>query len=364
LADAANGVGEVFARSVNVEEKICVDGQCLTKDDISSLLQLASSAASEASGSSSQSTTTTNYQLPTINLIGNNPAHIAINSIYSDLGATATTTEDGETISLDITTYLNGIATSSIQLDTSTTTTYEIIYEASHNSQTATSSRTVIVDPEPEQEETEETNEEEENQASSTPTTLPTITLLGDEITTLYTNQDYTDEGVTHSATSTLTTLIQQDGQTLDITNPNDIDTSTTTSYSITYTATAEADNTLQTSTNRTVNIIEDTTAPTITILGTNPLTLTISTSSDPYTDLSATVTDNADQNPTLTTTGVDTVDTTTANTYQILYTATDSAGNISTSTRSVIIEAPIELQEEQQATSTEEIVSEEEVGE
>ena len=41
LADAANGVTDVFANVFNAKEKICVDGECLTKDDISALLLLA-----------------------------------------------------------------------------------------------------------------------------------------------------------------------------------------------------------------------------------------------------------------------------------------------------------------------------------
>jgi len=37
LADAKNGLGEVFARVFNASEKICVDGECLTADDIRAL---------------------------------------------------------------------------------------------------------------------------------------------------------------------------------------------------------------------------------------------------------------------------------------------------------------------------------------
>jgi len=41
LADATNGVTDVFANVFNAKEKICVDGECLTKDDIHNLLLLA-----------------------------------------------------------------------------------------------------------------------------------------------------------------------------------------------------------------------------------------------------------------------------------------------------------------------------------
>ena len=41
LADAGNGIGNVFANVFNAKEKICVDGECLTKDDVHALLLLA-----------------------------------------------------------------------------------------------------------------------------------------------------------------------------------------------------------------------------------------------------------------------------------------------------------------------------------
>jgi hypothetical protein len=41
LADVTNGIGNIFANVFNAKEKICVDGECLTKDDIHSLLEMA-----------------------------------------------------------------------------------------------------------------------------------------------------------------------------------------------------------------------------------------------------------------------------------------------------------------------------------
>ncbi|HEY4476560.1 MAG TPA: tail fiber domain-containing protein, partial [Candidatus Paceibacterota bacterium] len=40
LAEAGNGIGDIFANTFRAKEKICVDDQCLTKDDIRSLLDL------------------------------------------------------------------------------------------------------------------------------------------------------------------------------------------------------------------------------------------------------------------------------------------------------------------------------------
>ncbi|KKR70557.1 MAG: LPXTG-motif cell wall anchor domain protein, partial [Candidatus Nomurabacteria bacterium GW2011_GWB1_40_7] len=41
LADARNEIGDVFANAFNAKEKICVDGECLTKDDVKALLLIA-----------------------------------------------------------------------------------------------------------------------------------------------------------------------------------------------------------------------------------------------------------------------------------------------------------------------------------
>ena len=53
LADATNGIGNVFANVFNAKEKICVDGECLTKDDIKALLLLAHPNGSPSLGSGS-----------------------------------------------------------------------------------------------------------------------------------------------------------------------------------------------------------------------------------------------------------------------------------------------------------------------
>jgi hypothetical protein len=39
LADATNGITDIFANTFRAKEKICVDDQCLTKDDIRALLE-------------------------------------------------------------------------------------------------------------------------------------------------------------------------------------------------------------------------------------------------------------------------------------------------------------------------------------
>lgn len=76
---------------------------------------------------------------------------------------------------------------------------------------------------------------------------------------------------------------------------------------------------------------IVDTTPPSITLNGDNPLTLECGM---PYEEPGATVTDICDNNPTLTISGV--VDTSTCGVYTVTYTATDASDNSSVATRTV----------------------------
>jgi Protein of unknown function (DUF1566)/Domain of unknown function (DUF5011) len=81
-----------------------------------------------------------------------------------------------------------------------------------------------------------------------------------------------------------------------------------------------------------------DTTPPVITVLGTNPLSLTVGTA---YTEAGATCVDDKDATCTVVTTG--TVNTATAGAYTITYTATDAAGNTSSKTRTInVTTAPV----------------------
>ena len=75
----------------------------------------------------------------------------------------------------------------------------------------------------------------------------------------------------------------------------------------------------------------KDTTAPVITLIGNTPLTHSIDTS---YDDEGATANDATDGNVDVTMTG--SVDSSIVNSYTLIYTATDAAGNTSTSTRIV----------------------------
>ncbi|MBI2108580.1 MAG: DUF5011 domain-containing protein [Parcubacteria group bacterium] len=118
------------------------------------------------------------------------------------------------------------------------------------------------------------------------------------------------------------------------------------------------------TSTVNTANTSSDTVPPTVTINGNNPATIEIRKG---YSDNGVTVTDNVDQNlgVSVTVDGVSVseiqINTSIAGEHTIVYTATDSAGNSTSATRTVIIEdpnPPIQPPQEITATTTEEIAA------
>lgn len=78
-----------------------------------------------------------------------------------------------------------------------------------------------------------------------------------------------------------------------------------------------------------------DTEAPVITLLGSNPVDITVG---DIYVDAGATATDAVDGSVPVVVTG--TVDILAVGTYTLLYTATDTAANIATTTRTVNVKA------------------------
>ncbi|PIP73663.1 MAG: hypothetical protein COW88_01210, partial [Candidatus Lloydbacteria bacterium CG22_combo_CG10-13_8_21_14_all_47_15] len=91
-------------------------------------------------------------------------------------------------------------------------------------------------------------------------------------------------------------------------------------------------------------DITADNEPPTLALVGNNPARVPLGAS---YSDMGVTVTDNVDENlgykiyldgSLVTFVSLDTATTTT---YEIIYTASDNAGNTATSTRTVIIEAP-----------------------
>jgi hypothetical protein len=151
-------------------------------------------------------------------------------------------------------------------------------------------------------------------------TVAPVISIVGDNPATVFQGSTYTDAGAT--ATDNV------DGS-VSVTTSGSVDTSTVGEYTLTYTASDSAGN--ESSATRTVNVVADTTAPVITINGDNPASVE---QNNEYVDAGATAEDDADGTVDVATSG--SVDTTTVGEYTITYTAVDSAGNQSTSTRTV----------------------------
>ena len=107
------------------------------------------------------------------------------------------------------------------------------------------------------------------------------------------------------------------------------VDSDTAGTYILSYSATDSDGNVSRTLT-RSVTVA-DTTAPTITLIGESVVEVELDTS---YEDAGATATDAVDGSVEVVTTG--SVDTGAAATYTLTYTATDTAGNSSTATRTV----------------------------
>jgi hypothetical protein len=223
---------------------------------------------------------------PVITLNGSNPATVELGTTYTDAGATAVDAYRGDTP-----------VTSSGIINTNTVGSYTITYTATDlDNNTATATRVVnVVD-----------------------TTAPTIAVNGSSSVTHELGQAYTDAGATASDASGAVTVV----------TTGTVDTDTVGSYTLTYTST-DASGNAGTAT-RTVNVV-DTTGPTITITGDNPATVELGGT---YTDAGATATDNSGDTITVTSSGNVNVDVLGA--YEITYSATDSDGNTSVTTRTV----------------------------
>jgi len=156
--------------------------------------------------------------------------------------------------------------------------------------------------------------------------TAPVITVIGDNPVTVIKGSSYTDEGATANDAV--------DGPVA-VTSTNNIDMSTVGIYTITYSATDKAGNTA--STTRAVNIITpaDTSAPIITILGDNPVTVIQGSS---YIDEGATANDAVDGAVVVTSTN--NIDMLTLGSYTTTYSATDNAGNVANATRAVNVDS------------------------
>jgi hypothetical protein len=255
----------------------------------------------------------TNPTANPINLIYNDTVSPVYFQSYSEFGATS---NGGETVVID-----------SSAINLTTAGTYTVTYTATDVSgNIGTNTRSVIV---------------------TRDITSPLITLNTpsyNNVNLIYNNltgysQTYTEHGATSNGGEAITTTFTRrpiSGGT--VVSVNSVNTSVQGIYVITYTATSVSGNT---GTNtRTVTVTQDIVAPLITLTNPseNPVRLTYNstvspTYSEPYVEYGAT----ADSGETVV---IDNsaVNITTEGTYTVTYTATDTAGNIGTNTRTVIV--------------------------
>ena len=166
-------------------------------------------------------------------------------------------------------------------------------------------------------------------------TTVPVITLLGDEVVTIEVGTTYTDAGAT--------ALDNYDGDiTSSIVTVNPVDTDVVGQYTVTYNV-SDANSNAAAEVSRTVNVV-DTTVPIITLTGEASVTIEVGSA---YTDAGATASDNYDGDITSNIVTVNNVDTSTIGTYTVTYNVSDANGNAAAEvTRTVIIESNLSIAE------------------
>lgn len=287
IGDTYTELGATATDAVDQAVVVVVGGDTVTTTATSTFV--VSYTASDASGNPAIPVSRTVYvvdiAVPIITIVGSSTVDVEFGSTYTDAGATALDDADGD-ISANIVT--------SGSVNTSTLGAYTLSYDVSDSSGNAaiTTNRTVnVVD-----------------------TTAPVVTVTGSSTVVLTVGDTYTEDGATAddlvdgSLTPTIT---------------GTVDTNTVGTYTLIYSATDLSGNTGTSSRDVIVNAAPDTTAPIITILGTNPVTITVG---GVFTDEGATSTDNVDVNLPITATS--TVNTSVVGTYTVTYNTTDNSGN------------------------------------
>ncbi|MFV9549561.1 immunoglobulin-like domain-containing protein [Algibacter sp. PT7-4] len=240
---------------------------------------------------------------PVITLVGSSPININVGGVYTEEGATATDNIDGDVTA--------SIVIGGDVVDTNTAGTYVVTYNVSDTAGNAALQveRTVNVVPD---------------------TTAPVITLNGASAVDLNLGDIYTEEG------ATATDNIDGDITASIVIGGDIVDTNSANTYIVTYNVVDNSGNNAVEVT-RTVNVLPDTTAPIISLLGASVINLNVG---DVYTELGATATDNIDGDITASIViAGDVVNTNIAGSYNVTYNVSDAAGNLATEvSRSVIV--------------------------
>ncbi len=151
-------IGDLFADNITATvinadtvntKTLCLDGLCVTKDQLQSLLDGAGveSAPQNNPPSPDAGTTTPDAEAPVVTVNGNNPATISVGATYSDLGVTVTDNNDSN---IGYTLTLNGGASMTqdqLVIDTSVAGEHTIVYTAADTEgNVSTATRIVIVE--------------------------------------------------------------------------------------------------------------------------------------------------------------------------------------------------------------------------
>ncbi len=222
---------------------------------------------------------------PVISLGGSSPVTVLVHTSYTDNGAIASDNYDGNLTSA-ITTVNN--------VDTDTVGSYTVTYnvsDAAGNAATEVTRTVNVVD-----------------------TTSPIINLIDTNPQVIEVDTAYSELGatVTDDYDTGLAATI----------NASAVNTAVVGSYTVTYNAVDSSGNAADQIT-RTVNVV-DTTAPAITLSGSNPQVIEMGTA---YSELGATVTDNYDTGLAATI-NASAVNTAVVGSYTVTYNAVDSSGN------------------------------------
>jgi hypothetical protein len=307
-------------------------------------------SATDVAGNTGTATRTVNVVEttgPVITIIGDNPATVELGTTYSDEGASA---NGGETVTT------SGVVDSNISISSLADTNEQLIFTIPLNpdlktlmyfcTSHSTMMGTIVLDDSiTETDKTYYVRPRPNTDAFSSPYYIFSTTPNGSALNTsssitLYRGKTYTfirnnnnddhpfNIGTAYKENNTGMYIFSTGTGEAVSGSVSGVDISTLGSYIVTYSATDAAGNT-GTAT-RTVNVV-DTTAPVISVTGDNPATVELGTT---YTDEEATANDNVDGVLTVSTYG--TVDTSTIGTYTLTYSATDSAGNTGTATRTV----------------------------
>ncbi len=222
---------------------------------------------------------------PVISLLGDNPQIIEVGTAYTELGSTVSDN------------YSNGLVATAdaSDVDTDTVDSYTVTYDVTDTSGNAAAqvSRTVhVVD-----------------------TTAPVISLVGHNPQVIEVGDTYSELGadVSDNYDTGLSAVI----------DATDVDTDVVGEYTVTYDATDATGNAAAQVT-RTVDVV-DTTAPVITLIGANPMTIEVGSG---YADAGATASDIGDGDLTGAIVTDDPVDPDVIGVYTVTYNVTDTSLN------------------------------------